>query len=130
MAAPHRCAMRPESPLMPGRAVTPRPNPAAFIRGVHALAMRSCASTSLAAGRLLGDVCVLLHTGLPAAYARVDHAWRDVAHLHESTHGMHQFIISCPKRRNVPWTGRAEVHEQGGPPAGPESVEQFLEMNN
>ena len=75
MEAPLGCAMRPESPLMPGRSETPRPKPAAFIPRVHELAMPSRASTPLAAGCLLGSVRALLITGLPSAHSRIYHAW-------------------------------------------------------
>ena len=75
MEAPLGCAMRPESPLMPGRSETPRRRPAAFIPRVHELAMPSRASTPLAAGCLLGSVRALLITGLPSARSHIDHAW-------------------------------------------------------
>ena len=57
---------------VPASPVTPCPKPAPFIRRVHEPAMPSRASTPLAAGCLLGNVCALLRTGLPCAYTYVD----------------------------------------------------------
>ena len=74
MEAPLGCAMRPESPLMPGKSETPRRRPAAFIPRVHELAMSSRASTPFAAGCLLGSVRALLITGLLSARSHTDHA--------------------------------------------------------
>ena len=52
-----------------------------------------------------------------------------VVHLHERTVARHAPIdYDLPGFQRSPWTGRAEVHEQVGPPASRDVVEHFLEF--